>query len=106
MKSIDIDSKIKKNILLGKKIPHSTSQPVIHMENGQYVLSSFVFFFNKDDLKKSEVDRPSLWCISLKNDDSLFEDINKALQELKKSSRNEEHQTPEKERLHVKEAER
>lgn len=54
----------------------------------------------------NEISFGQAFSISLKNDDSLFEDINKALQELKKSSRNEEHQTPEKERLHVKEAER
>lgn len=54
----------------------------------------------------NEISFGQAFSISLKNNDNLFEDINKAIQELKKSSYNEEHQTPEKERLHVKEVER
>lgn len=64
MRSIDIDASIKKNILNGKKIPHSTSQPVLHFENDVIYMSSFVFFYNKEDLMKSEVNRPTLWCIA------------------------------------------
>ena len=54
----------------------------------------------------NEISFGQAFSISLKNNNSLFEDINKAIQELKKSSYNEGHQTPEKEKLHVKEVER
>lgn len=62
--SMEVDKIIKKNIMQGKKNPHSTSQPVIHAEDGKYYLSAFVFFYNREDLQKSEVNRPSLWCIA------------------------------------------
>lgn len=64
MRSMDIDRSIKKNIMGGKKIPHSTSQPVIHEEDGKYYLSAFVFFTTREDLSNSVTARPTMWCIS------------------------------------------
>ena len=43
----DIVHEINKNALMGMKAPHSTSQPVLRMENGKMYLASFVFFFRQ-----------------------------------------------------------
>lgn len=54
---------VQNNILGGKKVPHSISQPVLHFENGQYYLAVFVFFFNRNDIKKQKIKRPSSWAL-------------------------------------------
>lgn len=48
-------------VTAGEKIPHSTLQPVIHEENGKYVLAAFAFFYTRDDMKSGVFDRPSVW---------------------------------------------
>ena len=54
---------VQNNILGGKKVPHSISQPVLHFEKGQYYLAVFVFFFDRNDIKKQEIKRPSRWAL-------------------------------------------
>ena len=48
----------------GVKTPHSTSQPIIHVENGIYYIAVFVFFYNKDDIEEGMIERPTLWAIA------------------------------------------
>ena len=61
--SVEVDKNIKKTIIQGK-IPHSTSQPVLREQEGKMYLSAFLFLFDKEDLQRSEVNRPTLWCIA------------------------------------------
>lgn len=63
VKSENVNKIIQHNILSGRKIPHSTSQPVIYKENNNYYLAVFVFFFNKEDIAAGKVDRPTIWAI-------------------------------------------
>lgn len=64
MLSKEIMLSIQSKILDGKKVPHSTSQPVIYQENGKYYLAVFVFYFNRQDIEAGAVDRPTLWAIA------------------------------------------
>lgn len=64
LKTSEIDKSIRKNILNGIKIPHVTSYPVIHQENGNYYLAAFVFFFNRKDVETKTFNRPTLWAIA------------------------------------------
>ena len=60
----NIIKKINVNIIGGKKIPHSTSQPVIYQESGKYYLAVFVFFYTKEDIEAGAVDRPTIWALA------------------------------------------
>ena len=62
--SFTINKNIQKNILCGKKIPHSTSYPVIYEEEGIYYLAVFVFFFTQDDIRLGFVNRPTMWALA------------------------------------------
>lgn len=64
LKSIEIDSLIKKNFFAGKKIPHTMSQPVICCIESKYYLASYAIVTSKDDLSRSVTERPTLWCIA------------------------------------------
>lgn len=63
MNSRTINDNLKKNIMGGVKTPHSTSQPVVYFQDGNYYLASFVFFYTKDDIENGKVDRPTMWAI-------------------------------------------
>ena len=60
-KTADINSYIQREVLRGAKIPHSTSQPVIRLEEGKYCLAAFVFFYSREDIRQGEADRPQFW---------------------------------------------
>lgn len=47
--------------LAGIKLPHSVSQPVIRLVDGEYRMATFTFFYKAQDLKKGFVERPSRW---------------------------------------------
>ena len=64
MNSIQINEKVYKGILNGIKVPHSTSQPVLYLDNGTYYLAYFSFFFTKEDIEAGAVDRPTMWAIA------------------------------------------
>lgn len=55
---------INQEFLNGNKIPHSISQPVIYLEDGKYYLSSFLFFYTKEDIEDGRVERPTMWAIA------------------------------------------
>lgn len=59
-----INMKIRRNILGGAKIPHSTSQPVIFCENNKYYLAVFVFFYTREDIQSGMIGRPAVWAIA------------------------------------------
>lgn len=60
----EIYKRICNNILSGKKVPHSTSQPVIYKEGEKFYLAVFVFFYSRDDIETGEVSRPTMWAIA------------------------------------------
>lgn len=46
----------------GQKIPHGVSNPVFHKnENGDYLISAFIFLYNADEIRNKSVKRPSKW---------------------------------------------
>ena len=53
-----------REILGGRKMPHSTSHPVIYLDGGKYYLAVFVFFYTKNDIENGTVDRPTVWAIA------------------------------------------
>lgn len=59
-----INMKIRRNILGGAKIPHSTSQPVIFCEDNKYYLAVFVFFYTREDIQSGMIERPAVWAIA------------------------------------------
>lgn len=59
-----INGILQKNVIDGKKIPHSTSYPVIYKENDKYYLAVFVFFFSREDIEAGSVERPTMWAIA------------------------------------------
>lgn len=64
VKSQMINRSLQEKVLDGKKIPHSTSYPVIYKEADKYYLAVFVFFFSKEDIEVGMVERPSMWGIA------------------------------------------
>ena len=64
IKSQIINRSLQEKLLDGKKIPHSTSYPVIYKEADKYYLAVFVFFFSKEDIQAGMVERPSVWGIA------------------------------------------
>lgn len=64
LNSKEINTKLQKEILSGKKVPHSTSYPVLYKEKNEYFLAVFVFFYTKEDIDAGAVDRPALWAIA------------------------------------------
>ena len=56
-------NRIRQNALNGQKTPHSTSQPVLRMYNGELCFAAFVFFYNKEQLQSAMVNRPTMWII-------------------------------------------
>ncbi len=63
-KSTDAMSIMERDILEGRKIAHSTSQLLIHREDGKYYLAAFVFFYNREDVESGMVKRPSIWALA------------------------------------------
>ena len=65
---IEESSRVYQNIMAtildGKKIPHSTSRPVIRYVEGIPYLAVFVFFFSKHDIKENRVNRPDMWALA------------------------------------------
>lgn len=59
-----INESIRKKMLNGIKIPHTTSYPVIRQESGKYYLAAFAFFFTYKDVKEKTFKRPTLWTIA------------------------------------------
>lgn len=64
MDSKTINHNFQKNIMVGRKIPHSISQPVVFFENGNYYLAAFIFFYTKNDIENGKIDRPAMWVIA------------------------------------------
>lgn len=62
--SASIFLKLDREILDGRKIPHSMSRPVIRKEGEQYYLAVFVFYYNRTDVESGAVNRPTLWAIA------------------------------------------
>lgn len=58
------NSIIQREVLGGKKTPHSTSYPVIYNENNKYYLAVFIFFYTREDIEAGEIKRPSKWAIA------------------------------------------
>lgn len=59
-----VNNTIQMSILGGKKIPHSTSYPVLYKENEKYYLAVFVFFYSREDIEAGAVERPTMWAIA------------------------------------------
>ncbi len=59
--SLDAYNNLQKNVLMGSKIPHRVSIPVLRYEDGVLVLASFIFFFNKKNLDNKNIERPKKW---------------------------------------------
>lgn len=59
-----INGILQKSVIDGKKIPHSTSYPVIIKENGKYYLATFTFFYLREDIEAGMVERPTMWAIA------------------------------------------
>lgn len=59
-----INGILQKSVIDGKKIPHSTSYPVIIKENGKYYLATFTFFYSREDIEAGMVERPTMWAIA------------------------------------------
>lgn len=59
-----INGILQKAVIDGKKIPHSTSYPVIIKENGKYYLATFTFFYSREDIETGMVERPTMWAIA------------------------------------------
>ena len=59
-----INGILQKSVIDGKKIPHSTSYPVIINENGKYYLATFTFFYSREDIEAGMVERPTMWAIA------------------------------------------
>ena len=51
-------------VLEGKKVPHSTSNPVIIDDEGKYYLAVFVFFYSREDIEAGVVERPTMWAVA------------------------------------------
>ena len=50
------------NALGGQKIPHGVSNPVFHKsENGEYLISAFIFLYNAEEIRNKSVKRPAKW---------------------------------------------
>ena len=64
MKSDSINNYLQKKVLSGKKVPHSTSYPVIYSEKGKFYLAVFVFFYSREDIEAGAVERPTMWAIA------------------------------------------
>ncbi len=62
-KSIEIYNRLLNKILDGKKIPHSTSRFVLHKEEEKYYLAVFVFYYEREDIERGTVNRPSTWAL-------------------------------------------
>ena len=65
---------IQKNVLLGTKIPHRISYPVIRKEGKQYYLAVFLFCFSKEDIEKGKLERPSTWVLADIQNGSIIEE--------------------------------
>ena len=63
LSSYEVNSKIQEEVLHGKKMAHSTSYPVVIMENGKYYLAVFIFFYSREDIEAGIVSRPTIWAI-------------------------------------------
>ena len=66
---IEESSRVYQNIMAtildGRKIPHSTSRPVIRYSvEGIPCLAVFVFFFSKRDIDENSVNRPDMWALA------------------------------------------
>jgi hypothetical protein len=62
--SNEINKRIQANIFEGRKIPHSTSYPVIYKEKNEYYLAVFVFLVHAENIKNGTVCRPDIWAIA------------------------------------------
>ena len=54
------DRKLRRAVLSGAKVPHSTSRPVIRRHDGKYCLAAFTFFYTKEDIQNGLCDRPTV----------------------------------------------
>lgn len=54
---------IRQNVLNGQKTPHSVSQPILRWHEGKICFAVFVFFYSKEQLQSSMVNRPTMWVI-------------------------------------------
>lgn len=54
---------IRQNALNGQKTPHSISLPVLRWHEGEICFASFVFFYSKEQLQSTMVNRPTMWII-------------------------------------------
>lgn len=60
----EINVKMQNTVLNGQKKPHSMPRPVIRKENDIFYLSSFIFFFDKNEIASGLIERPSMWVLS------------------------------------------
>lgn len=59
-----INGILQKSVIGGKKIPHSTSYPMIVKEKSKYYLATFTFFYSREDIEVGMVERPTMWAIA------------------------------------------
>ncbi len=62
MGSQEIMKNIKGKALGGAKIPHNCSFPVLRKVDGEYKIAFFVQLFNREQLNRDLMQRPSYWC--------------------------------------------
>ena len=58
-----INKKIQNEIFDGRKLPHITSYPVIHLKDNQYYLAVFITLYTKEEIESGYLGRPTKWAI-------------------------------------------
>lgn len=59
----EIINGIRIDALNRSKTPHSISQPVLHLHEGKLCLASFIFFYNRNQIRSAMAHGPALWVI-------------------------------------------
>lgn len=68
-----IKADINKKVLNGAKTPHTTSFPVLRMENGILYLAFFVRLDSWENAKKKVINRPAYWYLADLRDGHIIE---------------------------------
>lgn len=59
-----IINKLKVKALGGAKIPHGMSNPVLYYDGNDYRIATFIYIYNRENLKNNEAPRPSHWMVA------------------------------------------
>ena len=64
----EVVSNVKGKVLGGAKVPHQCSMPVLRMVDQKLYLAFYVQFYNREQIQKQLLQRPSEWYIGKRHE--------------------------------------